>query len=80
MKGILETDEVPALLTELDKLQKQVENDEFVIEEEDTLIFAGATHLVEEVDNNDLGLTLPKIVERMVGKKASKNEKISYSL
>ena len=32
--GILETDEVPALLTELDKLQKQVENDEFVIEEE----------------------------------------------
>lgn len=32
--GILEKDEVPALLTELDKLQKQVENDEFVIEEE----------------------------------------------
>ena len=32
--GILEKDEVPALLTELEKLQKQVENDEFVIEEE----------------------------------------------
>ena len=32
--GILEKSEVPALLTELDKLQKQVENDEFVIEEE----------------------------------------------
>ena len=32
--GILEKSEVPALLTELDKLQKQVENGEFVIEEE----------------------------------------------
>ncbi|MDN3593605.1 argininosuccinate lyase [Zunongwangia endophytica] len=32
--GILEKDEVPALLSELDKLQKQVENGEFVIEEE----------------------------------------------
>ena len=32
--GILEKSEVPALLSELDKLQKQVENDEFVIEEE----------------------------------------------
>ncbi|WBL26885.1 argininosuccinate lyase [Zunongwangia sp. HGR-M22] len=32
--GILEKDEVPALLAELDKLQKQVENGEFVIEEE----------------------------------------------
>lgn len=32
--GILEKNEVSALLTELEKLQKQVENDEFVIEEE----------------------------------------------
>ncbi|SFC31559.1 argininosuccinate lyase [Zunongwangia mangrovi] len=32
--GILEKNEVPALLTELEKLQKQVENNEFVIEEE----------------------------------------------
>lgn len=32
--GILEKDEVPALITELEKLQKQVENDEFAIEEE----------------------------------------------
>jgi len=47
---------------------------EFVLEEEDTLIFAGETNIVEEIKNSDLGLTLPKIVERMVDKKASINE------
>lgn len=47
---------------------------EFILEEEDTLIFAGETNIVEEIKNNDLGLTLPKVVERMVNKKASINE------
>lgn len=47
---------------------------EFVLEEEDTLIFAGETNIIEEIKNNDLGLTLPKVVERMVDQKASINE------
>ncbi len=47
---------------------------EFILEEEDTLIFAGETTVVEEIKNNNLGLTLPKMVERMIAKKASINE------
>jgi len=46
----------------------------FLLEEEDTLIFAGETNVVEEISNSDLGLTLPKVVERLAGEKASSNE------
>lgn len=47
---------------------------DFVIEKEDTLIFAGETSMVGEIANSNFGLTLPKVVERLVGKKTSSNE------
>lgn len=46
----------------------------FIIEEDDTLIFAGETSAVDEFKKNDLGLTLPKVVEKMLDKKSSVNE------
>lgn len=45
-----------------------------LLQEEDTLIFAGETSAVEEFNKSDLGLTLPKMVERMIDQKASINE------
>lgn len=45
-----------------------------ILQEEDTLIFAGETSAVEEINKSDLGLTLPMRVERMIDKKASINE------
>ncbi|MAC94207.1 MAG: SLC13 family permease [Flavobacteriales bacterium] len=45
-----------------------------ILQEEDTLIFAGETTAVEEISKSDLGLTLPKTVERMIDKKSSINE------
>ncbi len=47
---------------------------DFTIEEEDTLIFAGETSAVDQFEGNDLGLTLPKVVELMLGQKSSVNE------
>jgi len=47
---------------------------EFTIEQEDVLIFAGETNSLEEFNKNELGLTLPRVVERMMDKKSSVNE------
>jgi len=47
---------------------------DFVLEEEDTLIFAGETSAVEEIKRQNLGLTLPKMVDHMAMDKASVNE------
>jgi di/tricarboxylate transporter len=53
---------------------------DFIFEEEDTLIFAGETDVVKEIKRTELGLTLPKVVERMVDKHSSTNEiVISYN-
>lgn len=53
---------------------------DFILEEGDTLFFAGETNALEEIKDNNLGLTLPKIVERLVGKEASSNEiVVSYN-
>jgi len=44
------------------------------IQKDDALIFAGETTSVEEIQKQDLGLTLPKMVERMLDTKSSINE------
>jgi len=47
---------------------------------DDALVFVGDTASVEEISKKDLGLTLPKIVERMLGDQSSVNEVvISYN-
>lgn len=46
----------------------------------DALVFAGETSAVEEINKKKLGLTLPKMVERMLEKKSSVNEVVvSYN-
>jgi di/tricarboxylate transporter len=45
-----------------------------VLETDDALIFAGETKSVEEIKKSDLGLTLPKVVDRMLAQKSSINE------
>jgi|SRR5690554_1308218 len=45
-----------------------------ILHTDDALIFVGETTAVEEIKNSDLGLTLPKMVERMVDEKSSINE------
>lgn len=47
---------------------------DFMLEEEDTLIFAGETTAVEEIERRNLGLTLPKMVDHMAMDKTSVNE------
>ncbi|MEQ8910544.1 MAG: SLC13 family permease [Vicingaceae bacterium] len=44
------------------------------IQKDDALIFAGETASVDEIQKQNLGLTLPKKVERMLGNKSSMNE------
>ncbi len=47
---------------------------DFVLLQDDALFFAGETKALEEIKEGSLGLTLPKIVDRLVGEKASTNE------
>lgn len=47
---------------------------DFVLEEDDALIFAGETTAVEEIKRQNLGLTLPKMVDHMAMDKTSVNE------
>jgi len=47
---------------------------EEALEIDDVLIFAGETKSVEEIKKGDLGLTLPKVVDRMLDEKSSVNE------
>jgi len=47
---------------------------DFVLRENDALLFAGETKALEEIKEGSLGLTLPKIVERLLGEKSSTNE------
>ncbi|MFT6166094.1 MAG: di/tricarboxylate transporter [Vicingaceae bacterium] len=46
----------------------------FVLQEDDALFFAGETKALEEIKEGSLGLTLPKIVDRLLGGKSSTNE------
>tara|TARA_B110000503_G_scaffold141813_1_gene236484 strand:- start:3125 stop:4891 length:1767 start_codon:yes stop_codon:yes gene_type:complete len=46
----------------------------FVLQEGDALFFAGETKALEEIKEGSLGLTLPKIVDRLLGEKSSTNE------
>jgi len=47
---------------------------DFVLREDDALFFAGETKALEEIKEGSLGLTLPKIVDRLLGEKSSTNE------
>jgi di/tricarboxylate transporter len=47
---------------------------DFVLRENDALLFAGETNALEEIKEGSLGLTLPKVVERLLGEKSSTNE------
>jgi len=47
---------------------------DYIMKEEDVLIFAGDTSAVEEIKKSDLGLKLPKMVDRMALEKTSVNE------
>ena len=52
----------------------------FVLQEEDALIFAGETAALDQFREEDLGLTLPKIVSRLDADKTSTNEiVVSYN-
>jgi di/tricarboxylate transporter len=52
----------------------------FVLQEEDALIFAGETAALDEFKEGNLGLTLPKIVSRLGEDKTSTNEiVVSYN-
>lgn len=46
----------------------------FILEKEDTLIFAGETTALEELTKNDLGLSLPKVVGKLISERQSTNE------
>lgn len=46
----------------------------FILEKNDVLIFAGETNIVGEIKDSNLGLSLPKVVERLIGQEASSNE------
>lgn len=53
---------------------------DFVLQENDSLIFAGETEALEEIKEGNLGLTLPKIVDRLIVEKSSTNEVVvSYN-
>ena len=53
---------------------------DFVLQEEDALIFAGETAALDEFKEGNLGLTLPKIVSRLGEDKTSTNEiVVSYN-
>ena len=47
---------------------------DFVLRKDDALFFAGETKALEEIKEGSLGLTLPKIVDRLLGEKSSTNE------
>ena len=47
---------------------------DFILQEDDALIFAGETDALEGIKEGSLGLTLPKIVDRLLGEKSSTNE------
>ncbi len=49
-------------------------NPEEILQDGDVLIFAGDPSSIEEFKNSSLGLTLPKVVERMLDDHASINE------
>ena len=46
----------------------------FVLNENDTLLFAGETAALSQFKDGNLGLTLPKIVNRILGQESSTNE------
>jgi di/tricarboxylate transporter len=45
-----------------------------IIKQDDALIFVGETSAIEELQRKNLGITLPKKVERMLAQKSSMNE------
>ena len=47
---------------------------DFILRQDDALFFAGETKALEEIKEGSLGLTLPKIVDRLLGEKSSTNE------
>ena len=46
----------------------------FILHEDDALLFAGETAAMNEFKDGNLGLTLPKIVDRILGEESSTNE------
>lgn len=46
----------------------------FILRKNDALLFAGETKALEEIKEGSFGLTLPKIVDRLLGEKSSSNE------
>lgn len=52
----------------------------FVLQQDDALIFAGETAALDELKQGNLGITLPKVVERLNPNKTSTNEiVVSYN-
>ena len=47
---------------------------DFILRQDDAMFFAGETKALEEIKEGSLGLTLPKIVDRLLGEKSSTNE------